>query len=402
MTPQIFKFNMWTLFKILNLYTILASAYIWITSFIPIGPLLLLLNVGMITCLGFLPIQFKFDKRTGWIILALVALVVWTLCNETAMMGIVATCMYLPVLYLIPLPREYQADLLKFVTKWMAIILIPSLLVYWLTFFITPPSIGTFVYPPYVPFTNYFFYLKTTFDTGLFPRFNAFFFEPGHLSMVCVFLMMANKFDFKNRPWLWVILTSVLFSFSLAGYLLTFIGFSLLKINSVAKGVAVLTLLIGFVVVVQNYSGGDNAVNQLILDRLKIDEEKGIEGNNRFFNNTDYEYDKALKNGDYWIGVSKKVNMTLIGGSGYKIYILKHGLIGAFLVFAFYLSLIPPLPNWHYTLSFLFLVVLCFMQNAYPGWYAWLFPFVIGLDINSRQGSSGQDPQELLSSSIKH
>lgn len=391
---------MWTIFKIINLYTILVSAYIWVTSLIPIGPLMFVLNLGMITCLGFLPIQFKFDKRTGLIILALLALVVWTLCNETAMMGMVMVCMYLPVLYLIPLPREYQADLLKFVTKWMAIILIPALLIYWLTLFTTPPSFGEFVYPSYVPFKNYIFYLKTTYDTGIFVRFNAFFFEPGHLSMVCVFLLMANKFDFKSNRWLWVILISILFSFSLAGYILTLTGFALMKVNSVAKALVLVVIVAGGVFAIQNFYGGENAVNQLILNRLKYDQEKGIEGNNRFFHNTDYEYDKALKNGNYWTGVSGKANMELIGGAGFKIYILKHGLIGVFLVFIFYLSLIPPNPNWHYTLSFLFLVALCFVQNAYPGWYAWLFPFVIGLDLNSKQGSSGQNSQDTLSPSI--
>lgn len=385
---------MWTLFKLTNLICVLVSSYIWFTSLLPIGPVMLALNVVMIICLSFLPIQVKFDGHTGRILLALLALVVWTLYNETAVMGMVMICLYLPVLYLIFLPREYQADLLQFVTKWIAIPLIPALLIYWVTLFIPLPGVGRFIHPTYEPFINYIFYVKTTYDYGWFERFNAFFLEPGHLAMVCVFLSMANKYDFKKNPWLWVLSIAVIFSFSLAGYILSFIGFSLMKVNSLWKALGLGAAVVVFVLAVQNFSGGDNAVNQLILDRLEYDESKGIKGNNRFFNNTDFEYEKALKSGDYWIGVSKKANMSLIGGAGYKIYILKHGLIGVFLALAFYIALIPSHPNWRYTLSFLFLISLCFVQNSYPGWYSWLLPYVLGLNLNKKSDTAYLPQQE--------
>lgn len=386
---------MWTIFKLTNLFCILVTAYIWFTSTLPIGPLLLILNVVMLISLTFLPIQFKFNKQMGRILFSLLLLVLWTIYNTSAAMGLVSAIMYLPVFYLLLLPRDYQADLLQFVTKWFAILLIPSLLIYWAALLIPLPSFGKFIHPTYVPFTNYLFYIKTTWDSGFIVRFNAFFLEPGHLAMPCVFLMMANRFDFKKNPWLIVLLISVIFSFSLAGYVLTFIGFSLLKVNTIGKGIAVLVFVIGFILIVQNLSGGDNSVNQLIVERLQYDESKGIKGNNRYFNNTDFEYDKALKSGDYWIGVSHKANMKLIGGAGIKIYILKFGLIGVILVTLLYLSMIPPHPNIHYTLSFLFIVALCFVQNAYPGWYSWLLPYVLGLNLARKPESLDLHFQEI-------
>lgn len=375
---------MWTIFKLLNLLCVYVTAYIWFTALLPIGPLMLVINIAMIICLSCIPHQFRLDGRTGCIILALLCLVLWTIYNENASMGILMTCMYTPVLYLIPLPRNYQDDLLKFVTKWISIPLIPALLLYWATLFINLPGLGKFVHPNYEPYINYLFYIKTTVDTGFIVRFNAFLLEPGHLAMMCEFFLMANRFDFKKNPWMWVMLVSIVFSFSLAGYIITFVGFTLLKVNNFARGLAILVLLSGFIFVAQNYSGGDNALNQLIIDRLKYDEEKGIQGNNRFFHNTDFEFQKAMKSGDYWIGVSKKANMELIGGSGFKIYILKHGLIGIFFVLLFYISLIPPRPDWHFTLSFLFILMLCFVQNSYPGWYSWLLPYVLGLNLNAK------------------
>ena len=375
---------MWTIFKLLNLFCVFVTSYIWFTAVLPLGPLMLIINVAMIICLSFLPVQFKFGGHTGRIMLAILAIVLWTLFNENLSIGMLMLFMYMPVLYLIALPREYQKDLLGFLTKWISILLVPSLLVYWTTLFINLPSFGKYVHPNYEPYINYIFYIQTTYDYGSFMRFNAFLLEPGHLAMMCEFFMMANRYDFKRHPWMWVMLVALVFSFSLAGYLITFTGFVLLKVNNVAKALSVIALLFGFIFAAQNYFGEDNAVNQLILERLKYDEEKGIQGNNRFFNNTDFEFEKALKSGDYWTGVSDKANMELVGGAGFKIYILKHGLIGVFLIMMFYLSLIPPHPNWHFTLSFFFILSLCFVQNAYPGWYSWRLPYVIGLNLNSR------------------
>ncbi len=394
---------MWTIFKLLNLVSVLISAYIWVTANIPVVWLTVIMDLAMIPCISNLPIHFRFDRQVGRIILALLLLVIWSIYNESLGSGVGLFFQYLPVLYLIALPREYQSDLLRFVTKWLAILLIPSLIIYWLCLFIKLPDFGTFVMEGYEPFDNYIFYLRSTFEMELIiERFNAFFPEPGHLSMVCVFLMMANRFDFKKNPWLWVILISVVFSFSLAGYILTLTSFLLLKINSVAKGL-VFAMFFGIFIFSALYiSKGDNPVNQLIFERLKYDKNKGIEGNNRFFNNTDFEFTKALKNGDYLTGVLKKKNMDLISGSGFKIYILQHGLIGMFLVFVFYLSVIPTRPDWHYTLAYLFIIILCFIQNAYPGWYAWLFSYVLGLYLNSKMNTTEEQQNYINSNALNN
>ena len=392
---------MWNIFKILNLITVLSSAYCWVTANIPVLFIMAVMDIAMFSCLLTLKIKFGFDRYIGRILLALTALLIWTVYNENIGMGMGFLVQYIPVFYLIALPHEYQLDLLKFVTKWLAVLLIPSLLIYWVTLFMNPAPLGTFVMEGYEPFYNYIFYIKDSFDYSLIiERFNAFFPEPGHLSMVCVFLMMANRFDFKKNPWMWVILTAVVFSFSLAGYLLTLIGFIMMKINSLTKGIVIASLIGIFVVGSINFAGGNNVINNLIIERLKFDQKKGIQGNNRFFDNTDFEFQKALKNGNYLTGVNGKTNMKLIGGAGFKIYLLWHGLIGAILVLALYLSLIPTKPNWHFTFAFLFMIILCFMQNAYPGWYAWIFPYVLGININSTFGLSKQlSDQSLLNSS---
>lgn len=370
---------MWTLFKIINIWWLLTSTYVWIMALLPMPILLVLANASMLICFSFLPVKFHFDAKLGWVTLAIVLLTIWSTWIDGWVNGIMTMLQYLPVLILLQLPYEYQKDLLKFVTKWYAILLAPGLVLYWVLRFSTLPSLGTYVHPVYMPFTNYIFYLKTTVDHGTFERFNAFFLEPGHQALVSTFLMMANKFDFRKCPWLIILALGVVFSFSLAGYLLSVAGFLLLKVNSLAKALVSMGAITVVGVGAYMWSGGDNALNEMIISRLEYDESSGIKGNNRFFDNTDFEYDRALKSNYFWIGVKTRANMNLISGAGYKIYILNYGMVGVLLAMIFYLTVIPARPDYRYTISFLIVLTLCFLQRAYPFWYSWLFPYVVGI-----------------------
>lgn len=372
---------MWLIFKILNFTWLMSSTYMWLTTYLPLLPVIFLINVLMIICLGLMPIKIEITKATGRILLAIILLVIWETKCTGFVMGIFLFLSYMPVIYLIMLPYEYLRDILRCTTKWYAILLIPGLIIYGVTMFITLPSFGRFVHPVYEPFLNYIFYLKTTFDHGTFIRFNAFFLEPGHQALFSSFILMANRFKFKENKWLLVPLTGVIFSFSLAGYLLTATGFVLLYINTIGKALTAIALGALLVTVALNFSGGDNALNELIVSRMEYDEEKGIKGNNRFTNDTDFVYKQAVRKGTAWYGVRDNTNMNLIAGAGFKIYVINYGFIGVLLVLFFYLSVIPSHPAIKYTLSFLIVLSLCFIQRAYPAWYSWLFCYVTGIYI---------------------
>lgn len=382
---------MWTLFKIINIWWVLASTYIWMMTLLPMPLLLVVANIGMLLCFNLLPVNFKFDAKIGWIILAILLLTLWSVYIDGWINGIMTLLTYSPVLFLIQLPYEYQKDLLKFVTKWYAILLIPGLLLYWILLFIPLPSLGTFVHPNYEPYLNYLFYIKTTFTLGNFYRFNSFFLEPGHQAILSSFIMMANRYDFKRCPWLIVLAIAVVFSLSLAGYLLSLIGFILLKVDNLKKAFIAIGTVLAIYVGAMVMGGEESALNVLILDRLEYDKQEGIKGNNRFFNNTDFEYKKAVGTEYFWIGVKSKANMELISGAGYKIYILNYGMGGILFVILFYLLVIPTHPAKRYTLGFLIILTLCFMQRAYPFWYSWLFPYVVGIYIAKGDKSLEED-----------
>lgn len=392
---------MWSIFKIINLWWLLTSTLAWPMLSMPQMLLLIVANLGMLIPLSFQPINFSFGAKTGWVVLAIVALTLWATWLDGWASGVIRALQFMPVLYLLQLPYEYLKDLLKFTTKWYAILLIPGFVIYFLTWFIPLPSLGTFEHDGYMPFTNYGFYIKTTYDGLQTYRYNAFFLEPGHQSIASTFLLMANRFDFKKFKWLIILGVAVVFSFSLAGYLLAIIGFLLLKVNSIRKGLLAFVFLGGVVAAGLLWSGGENTLNEMIISRLEYDETSGIKGNNRFFNNTDFEYGRVIGTKYFWTSVKGHSNMELISGAGYKIYILHYGMIGTLLALFLYLSLIPSRPDYRFSISFFIVIALCFLQRAYPYWYCWLFPYVVGIYIakyekDQRNAIEAESNQELF------
>ena len=381
---------MWTFFKIINFIWLLTSTWLWVTTYVPMYPMLILVNVLMIFCLTMLPFKIEFSRQTGLIALAITLMTVWQCwCSGFMVAGYTLLC-YMPALYLTLLPGENMKDLLRFSTKWLAILLIPALLIYWSLFFISLPSIGKFIHPVYVPFENYIFYLKTTWDNGVVTRFNAFLLEPGHLALLCTFMLIANRYRIRECKWLAVLVISILFSFSLAGYLLAFVGFVLLKVDTIWKALCVGILTAVAIVGIQTFAGEDSSLNKLILERLERDENQGIKGNNRFSGDTDFVYERAERTGEAWTGISEKVNMDLVTGAGYKIYVIQYGFVGVLLALLIYLTLIPPHPDYRYTVAFLIVLVLCFIQRSYPSWYSWLFPYVAGMWVEAYGKKSGK------------
>ncbi len=332
--------------------------------------------------MSFLPIEVSIRKPTGRVVIAMIALALWSIWIDGYGSGIYTFLTYFPVLILIQLPTDYLKDLLYSVTKWYAIMLGLSLIIYFITLVIPLPSFGRYVHPTYVPFDNYLFYIKTTWDNEIFTRFNAFFLEPGHQALVSTFLLLANSFQFKKNVYCYILLLGVIFSFSLAGYMLLGIGWILLTIKDIKRSILVLAVFSGLYVITINL--GNTAVNELIINRLEYDEEKGIKGNNRFTEGTDFLYEKSIKKGLSLRGMKGYTDTENIAGAGFKIYVIRLGWIGVILAALFYLSVIPPRCNTRYTVIYLIVLALCFTQRSYPGWYSWLLPYVLGIYINRK------------------
>lgn len=331
--------------------------------------------------------KFRISLRALLLVGVIILLGSVTAAIATIPSGIYTGLSYFPAALIFTLDKEYQKDLLKSVTKWISILLGISLGVYLISLVVPLPH-TTFIVPDndfYQPFDNYLFYIYSkgyeNQQTGVL-RFGSIFLEPGHLSMICSLILFANKFRFKKQPLLFIPLACILFSFSLTGYVLFFISFALLKIRNIYNMLLVAILLAGgWLFVTEIWNDGKNPVNILIVQRLEFDSQKGIKGNNRTVKQTDYFYKQCLKDGRIIMGIGNQDKGARVKGAGYKIFLLRYGIVSAAIVALIYILLMNPAANKRYAWSFFFFMALLFMQRAYPGWYSWLFFYTLGIGV---------------------
>lgn len=324
--------------------------------------------------------------------LLIIVLTIWSYLTVTPSYGFLTFFTYLPAIALFNLSRREKQNTLQFVTKWFSIWMALSLGIYLLTrvINITAP-LGTFIIQDndfYPPFRNYLFFIENThFLNSLLYRFNGPFLEPGHLATVCSLLLLANKFNFKENKCLWIILSCVLLSFSLAGYVLTSLGYVLIKLKNwkYVISIAFLTSIL-YLFVTVFWNGGDNPVNTTVVERLEFDPKKGIVGNNRTTERTDAYFKRLNENGQLWTGIGSIEKNNKIVGAGYKIYLIRYGIISTIFIFLFYYKLIPKYANKRYAYIFLFILIASFMQRAYPHWYSWILSFTLGVGTTSSKG----------------
>jgi hypothetical protein len=292
----------------------------------------------------------------------------------------------IPIIFLIPLAANIKLKSLEFFTNAMAIILVPSLLIWilLLTGF-SVPSLGRISNASweYYVYDNYFFCLRGNLYLR---RFNSIFLEPGHLGMIASFLLFANKFDIKRKSVI-VLLITVIFTVSLAAVVLTIISFSLYvliysKRSLVYLGVSLVVAISGYFFFA-NFNGGNNIVNKAIISRLKYDDSQGdIEGDNRVTKKLNVYYNGYINNDDSWFGIGSErfTKMHFGPSAGYKVFVIENGLVGTLVIGLFYLSLV--LYNKS-TLSWALLVIyiFAFLQRAYPFWSCELLIFITALPL---------------------
>lgn len=377
---------MWPFFKVINLLYVLISSYAWFGSLLPFNLIPVGFSLLMIICFALGKFNLKITSRVYLAFIILVLFTLYTLLNNSLITALLAFINYAPAILVFMLDKKHSVDILKFVSKWISILLGISLGWYMLSMVVPLPH-TTFIQPNndwYHPFDNYFFFLKSTMyenDVTNVTRFGAFFLEPGHMSMVCSLLLFANKYQMRKYPFLWMPLLCILVSFSLTGYIIILVSLALLKMKNLIYMIATVILLSGAMIFVTDiWNGGDNPVNILIVQRLEFDKEKGIKGNNRTVKTTDYFFRQSVKDGTIWTGIQddKRAQQKVIG-AGYKIYFLRYGIISALFVIALYLIFIKPKANKRYAYSFLTLIALLFIQRAYPMWYSWLFFYIVGI-----------------------
>lgn len=327
------------------------------------------------------PFLFASSKEYMPYSIALLLMLAWM--NKNSIAGFVFGlgnfwCIYL----LLRLREGVKYELIHFITKWLSIIIGVSLVAFILHFIGFPmphSSIRFLDNIAYDYFDNYYFFITNAGSN----RFQSIFLEPGHMTMGLAPILFLNKYDFKNR-YVLVLLISQLFSFSLAGYISLIFGFIWITFtNNIEKKFTYIFsfLCVFFLIVVGiNSLSNSNIFSELILDRLRM-EDGQIIGYNRTNALFDDVYDSFIKSGDIWMGQASSTTLEDLfkghGNAGYQLFIFMEGMISFILVVVCY-----SYPILFYKkkciVGYCILLLLLLSQNSYPLWWTMMIALVVG------------------------
>ena len=323
---------------------------------------------------------YHFSKGSQILVLLFSLAILW---NSKLGLG---SILMLPISFFIMfgLSKQSLKKMLQWWTNLYAFILVVSLIGWALSWSNILPSFGTIAHPAHdnYSYTNYILCIRGSFYDI---RFNSIFLEPGHTAMIAAFTLFVNKFNLKSKA-VMTILISTVFTFSLAGYILMFLGYCIialqsLKVKQIVRKVIPYILILSVVYYTGiTYQNGNNLFNELILERMQIDDEKGFSGNNRTGELTDNTYESFIKTPEVMTGLSpqkysKYVKSGFIEGAGYKLYVMQKGIIGVLFVLFAYFYIYRCSYNKRLTLGLLLVYIAAFWQRAYPFWYSWLVIF---------------------------
>lgn len=362
-----------------------AHAYFtWFVDFLP-GIVQLGLYV-LFSCIAFL-YKRVFNIRIIWSPRLILTYILFVLASIFPQFNIgmlsLALVKFYPLAVLLSDNNNYEKNI-KTITILMALLLLPGLVLWFLSFGDTMKG-PIIVYPDLRD--GYTFYNHIVSITRIledhrfgFNRFESVFLEPGFLGTLLSFLIYANRFDFKRWENV-VCLCGLVASFSLAGFITTIFGYIWFYASSgkIVRNLIISFSMFGLIYVIGiTYDGGNNIVNESVFSRLQYDEEKGIAGNSRYNYDIDNAFYQAIDNGSIFIGDPSKSDLGN-SGNGLKMYILTHGIIGAFLFLLFYLRVLGFTHKKMYGYGFVCIVFITFMQASSPNSFSWLIPFFLGI-----------------------
>ena len=277
--------------------------------------------------------------------------------------------------------RYLLAQLMTFLTKTMAILLIVSIL--WYMLFLMGfglPSFDVEFKDGEYYYTNYYFFLlDDRFMNVIIPRFHSVFLEPSYLGTATVMLLMTQYGRWKK----WyniVLIIATLMTFSLEAYILFFIlvFLNLWIMNKHVFAKAFLSVFFVVMIVVGSffYNDGDNLINQLIVLRLEV-EDGELAGDNRVGENFQKEFDNLITSSDIIFGRGAfDETQYQEGNSGFKVFLFSYGIFGLLLVLLVHFLSVRNAKNKKMVITAFTIIALDFIARAYPFAFAVFMPFL--------------------------
>ena len=217
-------------------------------------------------------------------------------------------------------------------------------------------------------------------------RFSSVFLEPGYLSILMVFFLFINNFDFRKKR-NFVYLLTIIASISLAGFLMGVFAFIAYRLQNLKYGLVSIVLFFFLIWIggyfFEQYNGGNNIINKNITQRLEVEQNSGtIAGYNRTSERFDNAYTKFLSSGGILYGIRRDGMDKMFGDAsnvGYKVYIMTYGLLGLLLFIIYLFSLSRLYGNYKSYILF-FLYVIMFMRGHHTMYsYAFMLVFICGI-----------------------
>lgn len=290
---------------------------------------------------------------------------------------------FIPLLILAS-DRKYNEVHLKFISELLGIIIIIGAIPFILRAnnIIDLPGVPMVYHSYNSSFINYFLFIVPASVYTETPRFLSVFLEPGYLGTLCAFLLYINHFDLKKCYNIFILI-GLLLSLSLAGYVVLAIGF-LFHLRNRGEKISLFIAVYGIFFIMYEIAplinGGDNLFNEMIVQRLERDNEKGIVGNDRFHGVVDKLYEKTFEDNSFWFGLSKnEYNGKDISGSGYKIFILQYGLVPYIMIMLFFILMASCATRKKQAYFACVLLLMIFLQSTNPLSNRWLIPFLLFL-----------------------
>lgn len=232
-------------------------------------------------------------------------------------------------------------------------------------------------------YDNYRFFLIDDYAevVSLFPRFISIFPEPSWLGMGCVTLLYCQIG--KWNTWRCrIMFVATIMSFSLAAIICLIV-----MLFSVAwmKGKAIIgKIFLLFFFIVSGaigaiyYNDGDNIVNTLVVQRLALDEEGNLEGDDRTTDSFTKEFHKMWTNGEWLTGEgTAHFQRFAEGNSGYRVFLYINGMLSFILLVVFFSLVLRGSDNRRAILSFILFMALTFIAHGAPLRYTYIVPLYI-------------------------
>lgn len=324
------------------------------------------------------PDYYRFKRKTTtWFLLLILAIFV-TVYRLSFFGQLDKFSSVIPFLFIFSLKDEYKSDILNFVVNFVGYSFAISLFFFFLyNIGISLPHSYFSVF--HYEFDNYyFFYIRINFLNILLPvsRYCFIFYEPGYTGCLIALLLHAISYNFKKYKISYILLLALFLTFSLAGWLIASLGFLLHKLGNNKLRFywvsLILIFLLAFVSFFKSYNGGDNIVNNVMLERLQASETEYtiISGYNRSSASLrEYFWNDFLYSENIWLGRPDYLHYfgyeeTMI--SDWTAFVIRHGWIGlvSFILFVVYYPLCSHKKKYALT-TYSILYLLIFSQTIF-------------------------------------